>query len=66
MYYAVKIEVITKTDSGKEKKHSEEYLVDALTCTEAEARVVKHFEGIANFDYSVKAVRETKFVEILK
>lgn len=66
MYYSVKIEVVTKTDSGKEKKHSEEYLVDALTCTEAEARVVKHFEGIANFDYSVKAVRETKILDVLK
>jgi len=41
-------------------------LADALTCTEAEARVVKHFEGIANFDYSVKAVRETKILDVLK
>jgi|688.fasta_scaffold67678_7 hypothetical protein len=66
MYYSVRIEVVTKTDSGKEKKHTEEYLADALTCTEAEARVVKHFEGIANFDYSVKAVRETKILDVLK
>lgn len=66
MYYSVKIEVITKTDSGREKKHSEEYLAEALSCTEAEAKIVKHFEGIANFDYSVTAIRETKIIEIIK
>ena len=66
MYYSVKIEVITKTDSGKEKKHTEEYLVDALSCTEAEGKVLNHFKDAASFDFSVTAVRETKIVEIVK
>ena len=67
MNYLAKIEIVTVDPrSGKEKKHSEEYLVEAVSVTDAEARVVKHFEGFTSIDYTVKSVRETKIVEFLK
>lgn len=62
-YYSIKITVITKTDSGKEKKHSEEYLTQAVSVTDAEANIIDYFKNHSNFDYYVSSVRETKIVD---
>jgi hypothetical protein len=49
----------------KMKKTSESYLVEALSVTEAEAKVIKDFEGFT-FDYEVKSVTASKIVKILE
>ena len=50
---------------GKVKKNKENYLVDALSVTEAEAKLVKKFvaEGV-NLEYEVVKVSETKILEV--
>jgi hypothetical protein len=50
----------------KIKKVKESYLVDAMTVTEAEARVVGEFEkaGI-QLDYEVSAARESKILQVI-
>lgn len=65
-FYSVRITVTTTNDSGKEKKHNEEYMVEAISVTDAEAKIVARFEGISSFDYEVSAVRETKIVEVVR
>lgn len=64
-YYSVKIQVITKTDSGKDKKHTEEYITKDVSVTAAEAKIVDYFKGASNFDYNVTSVRETKVIDVI-
>ncbi len=42
-YYAVTVAVEVEDAKGKIKKNKEQYLVDALSCTEAEAKLVNKF-----------------------
>jgi len=67
-YYTAKVQLTTMVDTPKgtkEKKATEMYLVEALSVTEAEAKVVKDFEG-DNTEYQVKEVKETKILKILE
>ena len=67
MYYTTKVQLTQEIDTPKgvkEKKVTEMYLVEALSVTEAEAKVVKDFQGY-NFDFEVKAVTASKIVKIL-
>lgn len=60
----VKVRYEKLLDSGKAVKVTEPYLVDALSCTEAEARVVDEVTAFINGEYNVLAVNKTKISEI--
>ena len=67
-YYVAKVQLTDEVDTPKGtklKKTSESYLVEALSVTEAEAKVIKDFEGFT-FDYEVKSVTASKIVKILE
>ena len=67
-YYVAKIQLQQEVDTPKGtkiKKITETYLVEALSVTEAEAKVIKDFEGFT-FDYEVKSVTASKIVKILE
>jgi len=66
-YYTAKVQLTTLTDTAngtKEKKATEIYLVEALSVTEAEAKVVKDF-GNSTLDFEVKAVTNSKIIKII-
>jgi hypothetical protein len=66
-YYTAKVQLTTEIDTPKgtkEKKATEIYLVEAMSVTEAEAKVVKDFQGY-QFDFEVKAVTASKIIKIL-
>ena len=50
---------------GRVTSVNEVYCVEAETCTEAEAKVVKEFEGY-QMGYHVKSVKESKIIKILE
>jgi hypothetical protein len=60
----VKIESEDSKGNVKVKNVNEQYLVDAMSCTEAEARVVKKFVG-ATVDFEVVSVRGSKIIEVI-
>jgi hypothetical protein len=69
-YYEVLVELKIESESPKGgtkvKKVKESYLVDALSVTEAEARVVKSFSDSGfSQDYSVVSVRGSKIVDVI-
>ena len=67
-YYTAKVQLIQEVDTPKgvkEKRVSEMYLVEAMSVTEAEAKVIKDFQGY-NFDFEVKAVNASKIIKILE
>ncbi len=59
----VKVRYEKRTDSGKTAKVTDSYLVDALSCTEAEARVVKEISSLCN-GLNVLSVNKTKISEV--
>lgn len=66
-YYTARVQWVDVVDTPKgqkEKKVSETYLIDAMSVTEAEAKVVKDFEGYS-FDFEVKGVNQSKIVKII-
>lgn len=69
-YFEVLVEIKTETEGKKGavsiKKVKETYLVDAMSVTEAEARVVKSFSqsGFSQ-DYEVVAVKGSRVIEVI-
>jgi hypothetical protein len=66
-YYVAKVQLIDEIDTPKgvkQKKVTESYLVEALSVTEAEAKVVKDFAGYT-FDFEVKGVTQSKIIKII-
>lgn len=52
-------------ENGKEKKLQEKYLIDALSVTEAEARLIEEMSPFISGDFSIKAVVDTKYAEVV-
>jgi hypothetical protein len=66
-YYVAKLQLIDTIDTPKgtkEKRVTETYLVEALSVTEAEAKVVQDFKGVM-FDFEVKSVTSSKIIKII-
>lgn len=67
-YFEVTVEVIVATlKNGKDKKAKEIYLVDAMSVTEAESRVIKDFEesGV-QIDYKVSGAKESRVIRVIE
>lgn len=65
-YYAVTVAIEVEDAKGKIKKQKEQYLVDAMSCTEAEAKLVRKFvKDAVQLEYQVEKVSETKIIEII-
>ncbi len=66
-YYVAKVQLIDEIDTPKgvkQKKVTESYLIEALSVTEAEAKVVKDFAGYS-FDFEVKGVTQSRIIKII-
>lgn len=52
-------------ENGAVKRVSEQYLCDALTCTEAEAIVTKELTPFISGDFFTSSVKESKISEVI-
>ena len=60
MWFEVKVKYDAVGESGKQEKRSEIWIVDAVSCTEAEVRTVSHLRGFSGVEVtSVKACSAT-------
>jgi hypothetical protein len=67
-YYTAKVKWVDVVDTPKgqkEKKVTETYLVEAMSVTEAEAKVIKTFDGYS-IDFEVTGVNESRIVKIIE
>lgn len=68
-YYTAKVQLVEEVEGPrggtKQKKVTETYLVEAMSVTEAEAKVIQEFQGYT-FDFEVKSVTASKIVKILE
>lgn len=66
-YFQVNVELRDVNDKGKVQKIKEQYMVLAVSCQEAEARVIKMFVDEGNtLDYTIPSIRETKVRKIIE
>ena len=64
-YYISTVKVKDENERGRITSTNEVYCVEAESVTEAEAKVVKEFEGYS-MGYQVKSVKESKIIKILE
>ncbi|MCH5246555.1 MAG: DUF4494 domain-containing protein [Muribaculaceae bacterium] len=63
-WFECKVRYERTTENGAAKKVNEPYLVDALTFTEAEARIIEELTPFISGDFSITSVKRTKISEI--
>jgi hypothetical protein len=63
-YFQVVVKIKREDDKGKIKTFTERYLVDAMTITEAEARVVSFMED-SMLEYEISSATESRIVQII-
>ena len=63
-YYEVKVQYQKMQDDGKEKKVTEQYVVEALSFTEAEARITEEMTPYISGDFGVVSEKIAPFNEI--
>ena len=64
-YFLVKVEFESMSDSGKPKKIKSQYLVDAQSCTEAEARTHTYLNGTV-LDYEIVSAVKSPIEDVIR
>lgn len=64
LWFECKVRYDKTMENGSVKKANEPYLVDALTFTEAEARIIEQITPYISGEFSISAVKKTKIAEI--
>ena len=64
LWFECKIRYDRMQENGMVKKVNEPYLVDALSFTEAESRIIEEMKPFISGDFSISAVKKTKISEI--
>ena len=63
-YYEVKIQYQKTLEDGKEKKVTEQYVVEALSFTEAESRIIEEMTPFIDGDFDVVSEKIAPYNEI--
>jgi hypothetical protein len=63
-YWTVTVQLEHENDRGRIQKVREQYLVNATSATEAEAKIYTEFEGESNF--SVVGAVQSKVLKVLE
>lgn len=64
LWFETKVRYEKMQENGAVKKVNEPYLVDALSFTEAESRIIEAIKPYISGEFSVSAVKKTKIAEI--
>lgn len=64
IWFECKVRYDKMQENGAVKKVNEPYLLDAITFTEAEKRIIEEITPYMSGEYSVSAVKKTKISEI--
>ena len=64
-WFECKIRYEKVMENGMQKKVTEPYLVDALSFTEAEARIIEEMTPFITGEFKVSATKQTKYSEVV-
>ena len=65
-FFLVKVKFEKTAENGKIVKVSEVYLVDALSFTEAEQRIIKELEPFISGEFEVSSIARKKYNELIR
>lgn len=63
-WFEGKVSYVKIDDDGRERKVSESYLFDAVSYTDAEARVIKQLRTMVRGEFTVESIRKSNIIEI--
>lgn len=64
-YFEVGIRYEKTIENGMQKKVTEQYIINALTFTEAEARIINEMSAFISGEFDVVTMKITKYSEII-
>ena len=64
-YFECKVTFLKTLENGKEKKVTECYIVNAVSFTDAEAKITEHMSAYLSVPFEVKSIRKYKIAEIV-
>jgi hypothetical protein len=65
IWYECKIRYEKMMENGMQKKVTEQYVVDAVSFTEAEARITEQMKDFISGDFDVRAVKIANYTEVM-
>lgn len=64
IWFECKVQYNKTDDGGKERKVAENYLIDAVSFTDAEARIIRAMQSMVRGDFSVTDIRKSRIGEV--
>lgn len=64
-WFEAKVKYVKVGEDGREHKVSEMYLLDAMSYTEAESRIVSEMEMIVKGDYYIASLKKSNISEVV-
>lgn len=64
-FFLVKVDFESESESGKPKKIKSQYLVDAMTCTEAEAKMHQYLKGTI-LDFEITSATKSSIEDVIR
>ncbi|MGE4586340.1 MAG: DUF4494 domain-containing protein [Mangrovibacterium sp.] len=64
-WFEVKVKYVKVDPDGRERKANESYLVDAVSFTDAEARIIRQMQQIVRGEFQVDNIKKSNIIEIL-
>ncbi len=63
-WFECKVKYVKIDEDGRERKVSENYLVDAVSFTDAETRIIQQLETMVRGEFNVENIKKSNIVEI--
>lgn len=64
-WFEGKVKYISVGENGRERKVTEMYLLDAMSYTEAESRIIKEMESVVSGDFYISGLKKSNISEIV-
>lgn len=65
-FFEVKVKYTKVGEDGREKKVSELYLLDSMSFTEAEGRMVKELQEMIQGDFCIESIKKSNITELVQ
>lgn len=65
-WFEAKVKYMKVNEDGREKKVTEAYLLDALSYTEAESRIMHEMEPVIKGDYYITGLKKSNITELVE
>ena len=62
-WFEAKVKYMKVNEDGREKKVNEAYLLDAMSYTEAESRIMHEMESVISGDYYISSLKKSNITE---